>query len=274
MEIALWPERYPKIIKEGCNEDCEHCDEFKKGIGCLRQKRNEIGPIAYDKEYMCCPRSNISSLFPSDLMKKNFNPEAVMVHTYDGTWETITGWDIARSATVGADWLVAFTIGYERSTKKRFVLNITREKGVGFSKQVDMIAEHYARYNDTYIIIEADMNQDLWVETGRKRYPHIPVYSHYTKGTKRDLKNGIPSLIIPLENGLYSIPRGDAHSKLMTDMWLGEALAFGWENDKLEGVGEHDDIIIAWWKAEIGIKKLDSGRITAGRLNMRGGVEI
>ena len=60
----------------------------------------------------------------------------------------------------------------------------------------------------------------------------------------------------------------------MTDIWMGEALSFGWEEDKLEGVGEHDDTIIAWWKAEIGITRLSTDVIRTGRLNMRGGRDI
>jgi len=274
--LALWRQRYSLVLDPPrCNDDCDNCELYHSGgVGCLRQKRQEIGSIAYDKEQMCNPRSNVSSLFPSWLMKQNFDNDAVMVHRYEGTWRVVTGWDIARSEKVGADYLVGFTIAYDTRTKIRRILNITREKGVTFGNQIDMIAAHYQRYDDDYIIIEADMNQDLWVEQGKKKYPGLPVYSHYTRGAKKDLKNGVPSLLIPLENKLYRIPRGDLKSVQLTDIWMGEALSFGWENDKLEGVGEHDDTIIAWWKAEIGIKKITGGRITAGRMNMRGGVEF
>ena len=272
--IVLWENRYPPLADLECAEDCDSCLLFLNGQGCLRQKRKEIGSIAYDKEQMCNPRSDISSLFPSKLMKQNYDLNAVMVHKYLGQWQVVTGWDIARSEKVGADYLVGFTIGYEPGTKIRQILNITRVKGISFPDQINMIAEHYYRYNDEYIIIEGDMNQDLWVEEGRKQYPGLPVFSHMTRGVKRDLQNGVPSLLVPLENKLYRIPRGDEKSIIATDIWMGEALSFGWENDKLEGVGEHDDTIIAWWKAEIGIKKLVGGRITSGKMNMRGGVEI
>ena len=272
---ALWPERYPLVaLPETCDLKCEVCPAFMKGLGCLRQKKSDIGPMAYDKEFLSNARSNISSLFPSWLMEQNYDPEGVMVHDYTGLWETVTGWDIARSEKVGADFLVGFTIGYDRQTKYRHILNITREKGITFPDQIKMMAEHYVRYNDTFIVIEADMNQDLWVEQGKAIYPDLPVFSHYTRGAKKDLKNGVPSLLTVLANKQYKIPRGDPYSKFMTDIWMGEALSFGWEDDKLEGVGEHDDIIIAWWKAEIGIKKLIGGTITAGRMNMRGGREI
>ena len=272
---VLWKERYPLVVDpENCDEDCDNCRIFQAGNGCLRQKKNEIGSIAYDKEQLCNPRSNISSLFPSWLMKQNYADSAVIVDSYAGEWSVVTGWDIARSEKVGADYLVGFTIGYDHGSKVRTVLNITREKGISFKKQIDLIAAHYSKYQDKYIIIEADMNQDLWVEMGKERYPGLPVFSHYTRGIKRDLQNGVPSLLVPLENKLYRIPRGDQRSREMTDIWMGEALSFGWENDKLEGVGEHDDTIIAWWKAEIGIKKLSSGKVVGRRLNMRGGRDI
>ena len=274
MIVALWPERYPLVAQVECDELCEVCPAFIKGIGCLKQKRLDIGPMAYDKEFLSKPRSSISSLFPAWLMKQNYDMNSIMVERYDGNWETVTGWDIARSEKIGADYLVGFTLGYDRATKIRYVLNITRVKGISFTDQLAMIAAHHTRYDETYIIIEADMNQDLWVEQGRKIYPSLPVFSHYTKGAKKDLKNGVPSLLMPLDRQLYRIPMGNQESREKTDIWMGEALSFGWENDKLEGVGEHDDTIIAWWKAEIGIKKLEGGLITTGRLNMRGGVEI
>jgi hypothetical protein len=59
-----------------------------------------------------------------------------------------------------------------------------------------------------------------------------------------------------LENGLYSIPRGDAYSIEKTDTWISECAAFGWQGDKLGGVGEHDDTVMAWWLAEIALQKV------------------
>ena len=270
--VILWEDRYPHLASSECDEDCDSCIDFLEGQGCLRQKRKEIGSIAYDKEQLCNPRSSVSSLFPSWLMKQNYDRNAVMVREYKGNFKVVTGWDIARSATTAADYLVGFTIGYDPVTKIRQVLNITREKGIGFDDQVAMIADHYRRYQDEYIIVEADMNQDLWVEQGKKKYPGIPVFSHYTRGKKRDLVNGVPGLLIPLENSLYRIPRGDRHSIEMTDIWAGEALSFGWENDKLEGVGEHDDCLRkgAMILTKKGYKKIEEIKIGESVLTHRG----
>jgi len=38
--------------------------------------------------------------------------------------------------------------------------------------------------------------------------------------------------------------------------WLSECEAFGWQDDKLEGVGEHDDTVMAWWHSNWGLEKM------------------
>ena len=271
---ALWKERYPvKSIPE-CDENCSTCKAFLLGMGCLTGKKLEIGSVAFDREFLCNPRSSISSLFPYELFKKNFDKSAVLVNDYNGLWTVVSGIDIARSEKIGSDWFVIFTIGLEEGTNIRHVLNIYRSKGESFDMQIRNIANHYYKFDDSYIVIESDMNQDVWVTQGRRRYPGIPVYEHRTAGVKGDLKHGVPSLLVPMEQGLYRIPRGDQNSKDVTDIWMGEGMSFGWVNDKLEGVGEHDDSIIAWWKAEVGVQKILKGQWKSGKLNIRKGVEI
>jgi len=272
--IALWEDRYPVKALPDCDENCQVCPAFLGGQGCLIQKKLEIGSVAFDREFLCNPRTSISSLFPYELFEANFNKDAVVVNNYSGLWKTVAGIDIARSEKIGSDWFVIFILGLEWGKNKRHVLNIQRSRGLTFDEQLDEIMKVRMNFGCEYIVIESDMNQDLWTSQGRKKYPGIPVLEHRTGGIKGDLTAGIPSLLVPMEQGLYEIPRGDQDSKDVTDIWIGEGMAFGWVNDKLEGVGEHDDTIVAWWKAEVGIQKLIKGVWKSGKLNMRKGVEI
>lgn len=258
----------------GCNEICRDCHALLSGLGCLIQKKLEIGTVAFDREFLCSPRSDISSLFPYPLFQANFDKDALMVQQYNGLWDTVAGVDIARSETIGSDWFVIFVIALERPANIRHVLDIRRSRGLKFDQQINEIAKAHFDFDCKYIVIEDDMNQDVWVSQGKKKFPGCPVYGHRTGGVKGDLTHGVPSLLVPMEQGLYRIPRADQRSRDIGDIWIGEGMAFGWVDNRLEGVGEHDDTIIAWWKAEVGVQWLLKGTVSKGRINMRGGVEI
>jgi hypothetical protein len=41
---------------------------------------------------------------------------------------------------------------------------------------------------------------------------------------------------------------------MITDIWMAEATQFGYVDGKLQGIGIHDDTVMAWWFAEEAIK--------------------
>ncbi len=75
----------------------------------------------------------------------------------------------------------------------------------------------------------------------------VPVLAHGASG-KTDFASGVPSLLLELEQEKWEFPyqRGSYHREEM-DVFLGELEAFGWNDGKLQGVGEHDDTVMAWW---------------------------
>jgi hypothetical protein len=70
-----------------------------------------------------------------------------------------------------------------------------------------------------------------------------------TAQNKYPLDKGIPGLRILLENGKMTIPRGDAISIALSDIWIEECISFGFVDGKLQGAGAHDDTVMAWWLA-------------------------
>jgi hypothetical protein len=50
-----------------------------------------------------------------------------------------------------------------------------------------------------------------------------------------------------LENKKWRIPRGDAHSIELTNLWMGEMSSIGWIDGKVQSVGDHDDSVMACW---------------------------
>jgi hypothetical protein len=48
-----------------------------------------------------------------------------------------------------------------------------------------------------------------------------------------------------LEHGILDLPYGDRRTKELIDELVLELTAFGYKNDKLMGVGAHDDLVMA-----------------------------
>ncbi len=61
-------------------------------------------------------------------------------------------------------------------------------------------------------------------------------------------------MAVDIEQGLPVIPRGDDYSVRTTDIWMNECQQFGFVDGKLQGIGEHDDTVMAWWFCEEAIR--------------------
>jgi hypothetical protein len=56
--------------------------------------------------------------------------------------------------------------------------------------------------------------------------------------------------------GSWVVPCGDALSLRLARTWQTELGAFGMRNGRFEGVGEHDDMVIASWHLELAVEYL------------------
>ncbi len=92
--------------------------------------------------------------------------------------------------------------------------------------------------------------QQLYTDEAR-RLTDLPVKEFTTLAVnKYPLDKGVPGLRIVLENRKMIIPRGDEYSKVKSDIWEAECSQFGYVDGKLQGIGVHDDCVMAWWFAE------------------------
>ena len=172
----------------------------------------------------------------------------------------VTGWDLSISEGQSGDWMVGFTAGVDMSLN-RYVLNIERYRGVPFAHkdprkvtQLSLMKMSYNRFNPAVVVIESNVFQAIY-EQVLAATTDIPVTPHSTSGQKADLIDGIPGFVILYEQQRYRIPRGDTKSEEMTDIWVTES--------ELGGIGENDDIVMAQYMMEQGVKilkTLDSGK--------------
>jgi len=244
--------RYPAIIKDKRTGIERALFPWRWTLEALKRKKLEIGSVAFTREILCQPISDDLSIFPSHLFPPLFNHTAKLrplPADLKALGLTIyMGVDLARSASVGADYFVIFTIGVD-TNEDYYIVDIRRSKGLPFKAQLAEI-EHYGKmYDPALIFIESNFMQQIYTDE-MKRTTDLPVRGFQTLATnKYPLDKGIPSLRILLENGKLSIPRGDELSIRLTDEWIEECTQFGFFDGKLQGAGDHDDLVMAWWFA-------------------------
>lgn len=244
---ALWPTRYNEKL--------------------LAERKQEIGSVRFTREFLVQPMSDDMSLFPSYLFDgAPFRQRAVSMGMPLAFWQTLgircyIGVDIALSAETGADYLVIFVLGVD-GDGNRWVVDIHREKGVPYVRQLDLIVEFSRKYDAQLVFVEANQAQRVWGDE-LIRTTDIPIKKFTTIGkgkgagktmsqtaNKNDLEKGVPSLRPLLENKKWRCPQGDTNSVVKAKIWIGEMNAFSWINGKVQGVGSHDDTVMACWIAE------------------------
>lgn len=229
---ALWPTRYPKET--------------------LEAKAREIGSVRFSREYLCQPISEESSLFPESILSpcydENFEMPKHLTQADLRELQVFTGVDLALSATVGADFTVIMTVGVDKQGNI-WILNMRRFKGKGMTEQLREIQMVYNSFKPMKILIEDNQFQRVFKDE-LVRNTMLPVEGFTTTGrNKNDFERGIPSMQILFENRKYVIPRNTEFDRETTDVMLNELKSFSWMDGKLQGVGEHDDTVMALWIA-------------------------
>jgi len=272
--VSLWPNRWPAIALQECIDQVEAaspeskkqvvrdlpCPECPMNTGCLTAKRKELGPVLYDREIQTRPRSQESTLFPFDLFAPMLNPDLSMVPHWRKTngveqYEiVVSGWDLAWSEKVGGDHLVRVTALHDLRTHKNRLLNVQRfPQGLRYTEQCELIKSEWRRYEDDLVVIETDAAQVIWAQQ-LEQSSQVPVFRH-TAGDKANLRIGVPGLLIDFDNERWEFPYNEHGNGFDTMLsLLAEFEAFGWTDGKLEGVGEHDDMVMAFWHCSHGLK--------------------
>jgi hypothetical protein len=236
----LWPRRYSK----------------KR----LDTRREEIGPIRFAREFQCDPVSDDMSLFPGGLFRGDPQEQyTVRLGEPLEFWQDLgitpyIGVDVAMSTSVKADYMVIWTMGTDKDGN-RWIIDIDRDRGVGFQDQLSRIVTMARKYDPALIFIESNQMQRVWGDE-LIRKTDLPIKKFVTTAqAKNALDKGVPGLRVLLENGKFRIPRGDKRSVEETDIWIEEMRSFTWHDGKLQSVGGHDDTVMACWICDQAIRQ-------------------
>lgn len=273
LTTSLWPERWPAIALQGCIEQVAQappedrsqvkadlpCSTCREAPRCLNAKRKEIGSLMYDREVLTSPRTSESSLFPHDLMRPLLaHGEPCVPHwrkplSMESDYQVVQAWDIAWSEKTGGDWLVCMTAYVHVSSGRRRLLDVERWRQKTFDQQMGLIESRWDAFQSDLVVIEGDAAQAIWRQQVAAN-TDVPVLSHSASDGKHSLQRGVPALLIKLENRKWEFPwqPGGYHHEEVS-AFLDEMEAFGWVDGKLQGVGEHDDTVMAFWHLNWGI---------------------
>lgn len=227
------------------------------------KEKQKMDTVLFAKEYQNDPRDDASSFFPFKLTNPcvEQGKNTVMVDTYypsPGELVVLSA-DFAMSEATGADYCVVMVAKLNLQTQQRELLWAVREKGWSFQQQVNALRFACRVFNVNVGIIENNSFQ-RWVRAETEKYPETAgkILGHQTGLEKVSAKDGIPILTLPLSQRLWTIPSGDERSKEFAGVWQSEMNAMGYVNDKLQGVGEHDDTVMAFWLLERAVRMINT----------------
>ena len=233
---TLWPERHPYAELEA-----------------LRQEE----PTSFSREYQNDPRDDSASMFPYQLTGFALDDSLTFLPTYDKAAGEVVllGVDPAIAESAGADSTAIVVIAYNRVTAQRRVLYATRRKGLALNQQVDLLAELCGRYKVDLGVVEQNTFAGWLLDELRARPATRGRFLGQNTGQeKTDFRVGVPGLKMAFLERRWTMPTGDVESHRFALQWQAEFSAFGWNDGKLEGLGEHDDTVIATWYVERAIR--------------------
>lgn len=237
--------------------------------------------LLFSREYQNDPRDDASSLFPTDMTEPAIAMGKLMPYVFPVirplSWfqQPPTEWprtyvkdpfefvvmsgDMALSSNAAADYCVINVGSYNVKTQKRTLLWALRGRGWGFDEQVKAIRLACLLFPIDLGVLEHNTFQ-RWVHDETLKYPETAgrIVGHNTGPEKQQLQEGVPGLAISLAQQLWTISAGDKEALRYARTWQTEMQAFGWKDGKLQGVGEHDDTVIAFWLLERAVRLINT----------------
>lgn len=215
-------------------------------------KKEELGTIVFNREYLVVPISDSSTIFPYEyLMRSTIGMEnirfATSIDDYPIKLQRVhIGVDFAVSGNIGADYTVYSVWGVD-SMKNYYLLTYYRQKGMSHNEQIDKIVQLDRLFRPNKIVCESNGFQSILSALARERgLKNIETFTT-TEGNKKDLYTGLPSLSAMFERGQLKCPYAIGETRQAVDLMFGEfsSITFKSDNGKLEAALGHDDVCMS-----------------------------
>lgn len=215
-------------------------------------KKEELGTIVFNREYLVVPISDTSTIFPYEyLMRSIIGMETIrFASSIDDFPFKLTrvhiGVDFAVSGNIGADYTV-YSVWGKDAMDNYYLLYYYRKRGMSHNEQVDKIVQLDRLFHPNKIRCEANGFQSILSGLAKERgLKNIEPFTT-TEGNKKDLYTGLPSLSAMFERGQIKCPYAIGETRQAVDLMFGEfsSITFRSDNGKLEAASGHDDIALS-----------------------------
>jgi hypothetical protein len=215
-------------------------------------KKEELGTIVFNREYLVVPISDTSTIFPYEyLMRSVIGMETIRFASSidDFPFKLIRvhiGVDFAVSGNIGADYTV-YSVWGKDAMDNYYLLYYYRKRGMSHNEQVDKIVQLDRLFHPNKIRCEANGFQSILSGLAKERgLKNIEPFTT-TEGNKKDLYTGLPSLSAMFERGQIKCPYAIGETRQAVDLMFGEfsSITFRSDNGKLEAASGHDDVVMS-----------------------------
>lgn len=215
-------------------------------------KKEELGTIVFNREYLVIPISDTSTIFPYEyLMHSVIGMETIrFASSIDDFPFKLTrvhiGVDFAVSGNIGADYTV-YSVWGKDAMDNYYLLYYYRKRGMSHNEQVDKIVQLDRLFHPNKIRCEANGFQSILSGLAKERgLKNIEPFTT-TEGNKKDLYTGLPSLSAMFERGQIKCPYAIGETRQAVDLMFGEfsSITFRSDNGKLEAASGHDDVVMS-----------------------------
>jgi hypothetical protein len=218
---ALWPSRWD--------------------IDSLERRKREIGSSKFTREYLCIPISSNTMLFQKEFIEKA--KDRTITGKYTGNNEAykyFIGYD--PSLSQDGDYTVMTVLEVDEDMNKT-VVAMVREKNLDFRGHITRITDLCHRFKPEAVMIETNTFAKSFAMELRD-ISDFPI-REFTM-SRRKKEEIILNLQMNLENHKIHFPYADDNSRTMSNAIIQELEAFGISSTgKIEGLGAHDDAVIA-----------------------------
>ena len=222
MNEPLWPERW----------DAE----------ALEQRKSEIGSLKFTREYLCIPVSTGTALFGQDHILKAKNRDYILKlgHRKDKGYKYYVGVDPAISTDGDYNVIMVLEVDDE---KNKTIVHVDRAKNVQFRENVEKLVLIGKIFEPEVVLYETNTFAKAFTQELRS-ISDLNVRDFDT--TRRKKQEIILNLQMNFENNKIRLPYGDNNSRRLTSALIEELSMFSiTESGKFEGVGAHDDLVMA-----------------------------
>jgi len=208
----------------------------------LMQRKSEVGSLKFTREYMCIPISTGTALFSQEHIEecKKLGKKDILRLRGRENHRYFAGVDPAISTD--GDYNVIMVLEVDENRNKR-VIFVDRAKNVEFRENINKLKMIGKLFNPEVILFETNTFAKSFTQELRD-VTDLNVCDFTT--TRRKKEEIILNLQMNMENHKLLFPRGNEESRRVTDMIIEELSMFSiTETGKFEGVGAHDDLVMA-----------------------------